>query len=209
MFKNFNEIFEHLRGIGRKPIVVVGEDRDAIEAVADAYKTGFGEGIFVGDKKKIENILKEFKTTDFVRDIIDSKDDEEKCKLAVQIVKREGVLLKGSVKTATLLKAVLNKEWGLRTDRILTSIAAFESTYEEREKIVLISDGGVVIRPDLDTLIKEIENAVSVANKLGNNMPKVALLCAVEVVNMDMPETVNAAIIRKMVGKGSDNWVHY
>jgi len=202
MFKNFNEIFEHLRGIGRKPIVVVGEDRDAIEAVADAYKAGFGEGIFVGDKKKIENILKEFKTTDFVRDIIDSKDDEEKCKLAVQIVKREGVLLKGSVKTATLLKAVLNKEWGLRTDRILTSIAAFESTYEEREKIVLISDGGVVIRPDLDTLIKEIENAVSVANKLGNNMPKVALLCAVEVVNMDMPETVNAAIIRKMWERG-------
>ncbi len=202
MFKNFNEIFEHLRGIGRKPIVVVGEDRDAIEAVTDAYKAGFGEGIFVGDKKKIENILKEFKTTDFVRDIIDSKDDEEKCKLAVQIVKREGVLLKGSVKTTTLLHAVLNKEWGLRTDRILTSIAAFESTYEDREKIVLISDGGVVIRPDLDTLVKEIMNAVSVANKLGNDMPKVALLCAVEVVNLDMPETVNAAIIRKMWERG-------
>jgi phosphate butyryltransferase len=100
------------------------------------------------------------------------------------------------------LKAVLNKEWGLRTDRIITSVAAFESNYEGREKIVLISDGGVLIRPDIDSLVKEIDNAVLVANKLGNPMPKVALLCAVEVVNPDMPETLNAAMIRKMWERG-------
>lgn len=202
MFKNFQEIFDYLRGIGMTPIVVAGEDKDAVEAVYDAYKFGIGYGVFVGDRDKLEKILSDFDSKDFVKEIVDSKNDEEKCKLAVEIVKREGVLLKGSVKTATLLKAVLNKEWGLRTDRIITSVAAYESDYEGREKIVLISDGGVVIRPDIDTLIKEIENAVYVANKLGNPMPKVALLCAVEVVNPDMVETINASLIRKMWERG-------
>lgn len=202
MFKNFEEIFEHLKGVGRTPIIVVGEDKDAVEAVYDAYKIGIGEGIFVGSKEKFEKILGDFETKDFVKEIVDVKEDEEKCKTAVNIVKKEGILLKGSVKTATLLKAVLNKEWGLRTDRIITSVAAFESNYEGREKIVLISDGGVLIRPDIDALVKEIDNAVLVANKLGNPMPKVALLCAVEVVNPDMPETLNAAMIRKMWERG-------
>ncbi|MGC9100759.1 MAG: phosphate acyltransferase [Caldisericum sp.] len=202
MFKNFKEIIEHLKGVGKTPIVVVGEDRDAVEAVFDAYKIGIGVGIFIGSKEKFDKIFEEFEDKGFIKDVIDSKDDEEKCKIAVETVKNEGILLKGSVKTATLLKAVLNKDWGLRTDRIITSVAAFESNYEGREKIILLSDGGVLIRPDIDTLVKEIDNAVFVANKLGNPMPKVALLCAVEVVNPDMPETLNAAMLRKMWERG-------
>ncbi|MFU2158386.1 MULTISPECIES: phosphate acyltransferase [Caldisericum] len=202
MFKNFQEIIEHLKGVGKTPIVVVGEDRDAVEAVFDAYKIGIGVGIFIGSKEKFDKIFEEFEDKGFIKDVIDSKDDEEKCKIAVETVKNEGILLKGSVKTATLLKAVLNKDWGLRTDRIITSVAAFESNYEGREKIILLSDGGVLIRPDIDTLVKEIDNAVFVANKLGNPMPKVALLCAVEVVNPDMPETLNAAMLRKMWERG-------
>jgi len=202
MFKNFSEIFEYLKGAGKTPIIVVGEDADAVEAVYDAYKIGIGEGICVGSKEKFEKILGDFDSRDFVKEIVDVREEEEKCRTAVELVKRAGILLKGSVKTATLLKAVLNKEWGLRTDRIITSVAAFESNYEGREKIVLISDGGVLIRPDIDTLIKEIDNAVLVCNKLGNPMPKVALLCAVEVVNPDMPETVNASILRKMWERG-------
>ncbi|MGB9856152.1 MAG: phosphate acyltransferase [Caldisericum exile] len=202
MFKSFQEIIEHLKGVGKTPIVVVGEDRDAVEAVFDAYKIGIGFGIFIGSKEKFDKIFEEFEDKGFIKDVIDSKDDEEKCKIAVETVKNEGILLKGSVKTATLLKAVLNKDWGLRTDRIITSVAAFESNYEGREKIILLSDGGVLIRPDIDTLVKEIDNAVFVANKLGNPMPKVALLCAVEVVNPDMPETLNAAMLRKMWERG-------
>lgn len=202
MFKNFQEIFDYLKGLGKTPIVVAGEDRDAVEAVYEAYKIGIGEGIFIGSKEKFDKIFESFEDKGFIKEVIDSKYDEEKCKLAVEKVKGDGILLKGSVKTATLLKAVLNKEWGLRTDRIITSVAAFESNYEGREKIVLISDGGVLIHPDIDTMVKEIDNAVFVANKLGNPMPKVALLCAVEVVNPDMPETLNAAMLRKMWERG-------
>ena len=203
MIKTFNEMFVHLKDAGKTAIVVAGgEDVDAVEAVFDSYKMGIGEGIFIGNKGKIESLLANFDDTGFVKEIINVEKEGEVARVAVDKVKEEGILLKGSVKTATLMKAVLNKEWGLRTDRIMSSVAAYESDYEGRQKIVLISDGGIVMYPDVPILIQVIENAVSVANKLGVENPKIALLCAVETVNPDMPETINASIITKMNARG-------
>jgi len=203
MIKTFEEMFVHLKDAGKTTIVVAGgEDVDAVEAVFDSYKMGIGEGIFIGNKGKIESLLANLDDTGFVKEIINVEKEEERARVAVDKVKERGILLKGSVKTATLMKAVLNKEWGLRTDRIMSSVAAYESDYEERQKIVLISDGGIVIYPDVPTLIQVIENAVFVANKLGVDNPKIALLCAVETVNPDMPETINASIITKMNARG-------
>lgn len=203
MIKTFEEMFVHLKDAGKTTIVVAGgEDVDAVEAVFDSYKMGIGEGIFIGNKGKIESLLANLDDTGFVKEIINVEKEEERARVAVDKVKEGGILLKGSVKTATLMKAVLNKEWGLRTDRIMSSVAAYESDYEERQKIVLISDGGIVMYPDVPTLIQVIENAVFVANKLGVENPKIALLCAVETVNPDMPETINASIITKMNARG-------
>lgn len=203
MIKNFNEMLDYLKGTGKTTIIVAGgEDIDAMEAVYDSFKMGIGEGIFIGDRDKIEQLLNNFDNKGFVKDIVPAIKEEEKARIAVDKVKEGGILLKGGVKTATLMKAVLNKEWGLRTNRIMSSVAAYESDYEGREKIVLISDGGIVMYPDVPTLIQVIENAVFVANKLGVNNPKVALLCAVETVNPDMPETINASIIAKMNARG-------
>lgn len=203
MIKTFEEMLVHLKDAGKTTIVVAGgEDVDAVEAVFDSYKMGIGEGIFIGNKRKIESLLANLDDTGFVKEIINVEKEEERARVAVDKVKEGGILLKGSVKTATLMKAVLNKEWGLRTDRIMSSVAAYESDYEERQKIVLISDGGIVMYPDVQTLIQVIENAVFVANKLGVENPKIALLCAVETVNPDMPETINASIITKMNARG-------
>jgi len=203
MIKTFEEMLVHLKDAGKTTIVVAGgEDVDAVEAVFDSYKMGIGEGIFVGNKGKIESLLANLDNTGFVKEIINVEKEEERARVAVDKVKEGGILLKGSVKTATLMKAVLNKEWGLRTDRIMSSVAAYESDYEERQRIVLISDGGIVMYPDVPTLIQVIENAVFVANKLGVENPKIALLCAVETVNPDMPETINASIITKMNARG-------
>lgn len=203
MIKTFKEMFEYLKGIGKTKIVVAGgEDIDAMEAVYDGYKMGIGEGVFVGNKQKIESLLSNFDSKDFIREIIHQETEEEKAHIAVENVKSGGILLKGTTKTATLMKAVLNKEWGLRTGRIMSSVAAYESDYEGRQKIVLISDGGIVMYPDVPTLIQVIENTVLVSHKLGVETPKVALLCAVETVNPDMPETLNASLIAKMNARG-------
>jgi len=204
MIKTFNEMFEYLKGgYGKTPVVVAGgEDVDAVEAVYKSHKIGIGTGVLIGDKTKIEGVLSKYKDKSFVSEVIDASSEEEKARIAVDTVRKGGVLLKGTTKTSTLMKAILNKEWGLRGSGIMSSVAAFESDYEGKEKIVLISDGGIVMYPDVPTLISLIDNAVLVAHKLGVETPKVALLCAVETVNPDMPETLNASVIAKMNARG-------
>jgi phosphate butyryltransferase len=199
MFRSFEELFSHLKTKGRERIVVAGgEDIEALKAVKESYDYGFGKGVLIGYKNKIEDALKLIGSDEFVEKIVDISSEEEKGPAAVREVKTSGgVLLKGQIKTAYLLKAVLDKENGLRTDRIISDVFVFEDT-SVSGKLVLMSDGGVNINPDLNALIAIIKNAVEVAHKLGNENPKVALLSAVEVVNPDMQDTLNWSLISKM-----------
>ena len=199
MIKNFEELFANLKVKGRERIIVAGgEEIETLKALKDCYDNGFGEGILVGDQAEIEKSLSLLGESNFIKEIIGAKDDEDKARKAVEKVKEGGTLLKGKIKTATLLKAVLNKEWGLRTDKIVSNVFIFEDKRDGNAKLVLMSDGGVNIKPDVKTLVAIINNAVEIAHKLGIETPKVALLAAVETINPDMEETINAGIISKM-----------
>ena len=199
MIKSFKELFTNLKTKGREKIIVAGgEDIETLKALKDCYDYGFGEGILVGDKAEIEKSISLLGESNFVKEIIEAKEDLEKARLAVEKVKEGGTLLKGKIKTATLLKAVLNKEWGLRTDKIVSDVFIFEDGREGNSKFVLMSDGGVNLKPDVKTLVAIINNAVEVACKLGIKTPKVALLAAVETINPDMEETIKAGMISKM-----------
>jgi len=199
MIKNFEELFANLKVKGRERIIVAGgEEIETLKALKDCYDNGFGEGILVGDQAEIEKSLSLLGESNFIKEIIEAKDDEDKARKAVEKVKEGGTLLKGKIKTATLLKAVLNKEWGLRTDKIVSNVFIFEDKRDGNAKLVLMSDGGVNIKPDVKTLVAIINNAVEIAHKLGIETPKVALLAAVETINPDMEETINAGIISKM-----------
>ena len=198
MIKSFEELFLHLKSKGRERVVVAGgEDIEAVKAVKKSYDYGFGKGVLVGNEEKIEEMLRQFPDKDFIEKIVPAN-EEEKGYVAVQEVKNGGVLLKGQIKTAYLLKAVLDKENGLRTDRIISDVFVFEDTRDNDKKLVLMSDGGVNINPDINALIAIVENSVEVAHKLGNENPRVAMLAAVEVVNPKMEETMSAAIIAQM-----------
>jgi len=199
MIKDFKELFASLKVKGKERIIVAGgEEIETLKALKDCYDNGFGEGILVGDQAEIEKSLSLLGESNFIKEIIGAKDDEDKARKAVEKVKEGGTLLKGKIKTATLLKAVLNKEWGLRTDKIVSNVFIFEDKRDGNSKLVLMSDGGVNIKPDVKTLVAIINNAVEVAHKLGIETPKVALLAAVETINPDMEETINAGIISKM-----------
>ena len=199
MIKNFKGLFDNLKTKGRRKIIVAGgEDIESLKALKDCYDYGFGEGILVGDRAEIEKCISSLGEDNYIKEIIEAKDDAEKARKAVEKVKEGGTLLKGKIKTATLLKAVLNKEWGLRTNKIISDVFVFEDRREEEPKLVLMSDGGVNIRPDVNTLIAIINNAVEVAHKLAIEIPKVALLAAVETINPDMEETIKAGVISKM-----------
>ena len=105
-------------------------------------------------------------------------------------------LMKGYVDTSILLKGVLNKEWGLRTGRLLSHIAVFE--LDKYHKPFVITDGGMNIKPDMKTKIDIVNNAVLFCQKIGIDNPKVAILAAVEKVNPDMEETIDASLLAKM-----------
>lgn len=199
MIKSFKELFDNLKTKGREKIIVAGgEDIESLKALKDCYDYGFGEGILVGNRAEIEKCISSLGEGNYIKEIIEAKDDTEKARKAVEKVKEGGTLLKGKIKTATLLKAVLNKEWGLRTGKIISDVFVFEDRREKEPKLVLMSDGGVNIRPDVNTLVAIINNAVEVAHQLGIETPKVALLAAVETINPDTEETINAGIISKM-----------
>ena len=203
MINSFKELFDNLKSRGKERIVVAGgEDGETLKALKECYECGIGEAILVGKKSEIEKAVVEVGDDKFIKEIIDAKDDAEKVRKSVEKVKEGGTLLKGKIKTATLLKGVLNKEWGLRTNRIISDVFVFEDRRTENPGMVLMSDGGVNLKPDIKTLVAIVNNAVEVAHKLGIEIPKVALLAAVETINPDMEETIKAGVISKMNQRG-------
>jgi phosphate butyryltransferase len=200
MIRNFDEFVAQLKQKSDKKTVVIAaaQTETAIEAAILAKKEDLANSLLVGDRVAIQKILAE-KFPDFmgVFEIEDTGSDLARaCMRAVETVheRKASVILKGKADTAMLLKAVLDKEKGLMTNEVMSDVLA----YETPEKLVLLTDGGIVLYPDLKEKISIVKNAVKVAHSLGNPNPKVALLAAVEVVNPKMPCTLDAAIITKM-----------
>ncbi|MZP54819.1 MAG: bifunctional enoyl-CoA hydratase/phosphate acetyltransferase, partial [Bacteroidales bacterium] len=130
--------------------------------------------------------------------IINEPDTEAAVQTSVKMVSnRQGdILMKGKVGTSSLLKSVLNKEWGLRTGNLLSHFALFE--VETYPKVIAVTDVAMNIAPNLQDKIAIINNSVSCLIKLGYRMPKVAVLGAVEMVNENMEATLDAALLSKM-----------
>jgi len=198
VLRSLSEVIEMAKGKGKVMAIAGAEDKEAIKAVFEAQELGVSALLF-GKREVIESNLKEI-GADFP--IVDCRTDEESSKAAVKAVVegRAHIVMKGLVKTSTLLKAVLDKEQGLRTERLLSHVAVVEVPGVNR--LIFVTDGGMVIRPTLEQKVQIIENAVSVARKLGYEIPRVGLIAAVETVNPDMPETLEAAIIAKMNERG-------
>ena len=116
------------------------------------------------------------------------------CEFAVNCVKNKeaDILMKGNVSTSTLLKAVLHKENGLRTGNILSHVAVFE--VKGYERLITITDAAMNIQPDLEQKKQIIHNAVQTVKSLGIDIPKVAVIAAVEVINPAMQATINAVL---------------
>jgi phosphate butyryltransferase len=194
---------EDLKGIVanepiKKLVLAAAQDQHSLSAVLRAWKDGIIEPILVGDKEAIQNIsLANGYDITGLR-IIHEPDTDMAVEMAVKIAssKQADVLMKGKVGSSTLLKCVLNKEWGLRTGNLLSHIALFEvDTYH---KLIAVTDVAMNIAPNLKDKIAIVNNSVSCLNKLGIALPKVAVLGAVEMVNENMEATLDAALLSKM-----------
>ncbi|HUS86541.1 MAG TPA: bifunctional enoyl-CoA hydratase/phosphate acetyltransferase [Bacteroidales bacterium] len=186
----------------KRIVLSPAQDRQSLGAVIKASKDGIIEPILVGHEQEIRNIAKEsgYDLTGFR--IVHEADIERATNLGIQMVSsgEAEVLMKGKIGTSTLLKGVLNKEWGLRTGNLLSHIALFEvKTYH---KLITVTDVAMNIAPDLTEKIAILNNSVRCLNTLGIEMPKVAVLGAVEMVNESMKATLDAALLSKMNQRG-------
>jgi phosphate butyryltransferase len=202
MIKTLEDLLAKAKALGPKRCVVAGgEDEASLEALAEAAQQKIARGILFGDKAAIETIAKNLNIPLKDFEIFNEPDPKRATAGAVQFVREKGdFLLKGQVSTSIFLKGVLDKEIGLRTGRILSHVAILEvKTYP---KLLLVTDGGMNIKPDLAMKADIINNAIELARFLGIEKPRVALLAAVETVNPDMPETLDWAELAKMAERG-------
>ncbi|MDD4585202.1 MAG: bifunctional enoyl-CoA hydratase/phosphate acetyltransferase [Aminobacterium colombiense] len=176
---------------------------DVLGAVCEAHRRGLVNGILIGDSEQIKKKAQEHHFDIEGLTFVEEKDDYSATEKAVQMVSSQeaDLLMKGLVKTAVLLRAVLNKEWGLRTGSLLSHLFLFEIPLLNR-RIIGLSDGGMNMYPDLNAKVGIIENAVECYHKIGVDNPLIAALGAVEVVNPDMPATLDAAALTLMNSRG-------
>ncbi|MDR7075148.1 phosphate butyryltransferase [Neobacillus niacini] len=192
---------------GNTVAVAVAEDEEVIEAVIEALNRDIANFILFGDKEKINTILelndnKYQNTNNKKLTVVHADSNALAAELAVRAVsKRQAtVLMKGHIPTNVLLKAVLNKEYGLRTGNILSHLAVF--AVPEFERFIIVTDAGMNISPDLEQKAQIIKNATALAKAIGIEYPKVAPIAAVEVVNPSMQATVDAAALTVMNKRG-------
>lgn len=203
MIKNLEELLEAAKMGKKKTIsVAVAQDSVVLEAVVKAVDLNIVEGILVGDEKAIRAIG-EREGIDLAEiRIINEPDINKAAEWAVHLVTagQADYLMKGLIGTTDLLKAVLNKEAELRTNNLLSHVMIYDvPTYN---KLLFLTDGGMVPYPELKDKIGIINNAVSVAKVLGIELPKVAPICAVEVVNPSMEATIDASTLSTMNRRG-------
>ena len=203
MSKNFNELFEKLKTVRKKKVsVAVAQDEPVLMALKAAMDKGIVDAILVGHKEEIEEIAKNI-DFDLSRVKIVNEVDSKKAALeAVRLVSsgEADMVMKGLVDTATFLRSVLNKEVGLRTGKLMSHVAVFD--IDDYDRLLFLTDAAFNTYPDVKAKAQMINNSVVVAKACGVDMPKVAAVCAVEVVNEDMQATIDAAILAKMNDRG-------
>ncbi|KJS19739.1 MAG: phosphate butyryltransferase [Clostridiaceae bacterium BRH_c20a] len=202
--KSFKEIQEKVLSMQEQKYiaVAVAQDEEVLKAIKGARELGLAEPILVGDEKAIREAAHNVGfNLNGVRIEHETQADLAARK-AVALVSsgQANIVMKGLVGTSPFLKAILDKEIGLRTDRILSHVAVFESP--SYEKLLVLTDAAMNIAPGLNEKVKIINNALVVTQALGIEIAKVAPVCAVETVNPDMPATVDAAILTLMSQRG-------
>ena len=174
----------------------------ALTGAMEAAELGLIKPILVGPIKKIDAVAKSAKIDLTNIDIVDSSHSHESAAKAVALI-REGkaeLLMKGSLHTDELMSAIVSREGGLRTSRRISHVFIMDvPTYH---KVLIITDGAINIAPSLEDKVDICQNAIDLAVSLGRDLPKVAILAAVETVNSKMPATIDAAALCKMAERG-------
>jgi phosphate butyryltransferase len=168
VLKSLSDLKPIVAGGPRKKLVLAAaQDQHSLGAVIRAWKDDIIEPIFIGNKLEIQSICDANNYDINGIRVIHELNTDTSVEIAVKMAanKEADVLMKGKIGTSALLKAVLNKEWGLRTGQLLSHFAFFE--VETYHKLIAVTDVAMNIAPNLKDKIAIVNNAVNCLNKLG------------------------------------------
>jgi phosphate butyryltransferase len=208
-YKNFEELVKKAQSLPKQKrgIVAGAEDDHVLEAVFEARAKGIAFPLLAGDAKKITERVKALGFDADACKIVDVPSGENPAQRAVEVIAagEADFLIKGRLETKDLLKPVVDRKNNLHLDRpdgkgLMSHLAFFQIPGEH--KLIAITDGGMVVYPDLEMKKGIILNAVETLKNMGYEMPKVAVLCAVETLNEKITETVDANALAEANKRG-------
>src|SRR6187401_1880608 len=177
-------------------------DESSLRGPVEAAEAGIVTPIFVGPKEKISVVARTARINIDKFEIVDAAHSDAAAAKAVEMI-REGkgeVLMKGSLHTDELMRAVTSSTTGLRTARRISHVFVMDvPTYSET---LFITDAAINIFPDLEVKRDIIQNAIDLYTEVGLGTPRVAILSAVETVTPKIPSTIEAAALCKMADRG-------
>lgn len=204
MIKKLDDIFNELKLCNEKAVlsVAAAHDEEVLLAVKDACEMNIIKAILIGEEGKIREIAGNIKFDLTDVEVIDESDLKLCAEKAVKLVSsgKADYVMKGLLDTSIILKEVLNKEYGLRTDSLLSHVMIYE--VPSYHKLLVLTDGGMNINPDVSQKKKIADNAIKAAKSLGIETVKVACLAAKEKVNPKMQATLDADELKSMYKDG-------
>ena len=195
MYKTFKEVEEAVLARKRavKLALAASADDVALDAVIRAQRNGIIEAQMVGDAAKTAELLKEMGENPGDYEITDEPDPLKAIRIVCERVRdgKADMPMKGLMQSGDYLRAILDKSYGFLPEKgMLTEATVFE--YDNR--LITATDCAVVIAPDYNEKIRIINNSVKFVKALGCELPKVAVITPVEIVN-PIPSTIDAAML--------------
>ena len=183
-------------------VVAAAHDEHTLEAVFQARTDGLIRPILVGERERIRTIARTLGLDLPEEDLVEADSEADCARRSIDLIRqgRGTMLIKGMVQTGTLLKEVVRPDTGIRASQLLSHVAILD--VPAYHKLMFVSDGGMVVAPDLAPKREILRNVLSLCRFLGYEMPKAAILCAAETVSPRMEETVDAAQLKKEGAQG-------
>ncbi|MDR2103566.1 MAG: phosphate butyryltransferase [Treponema sp.] len=199
----FNDLKMRVKELAKKTAVVAAaQDEHTLEAVLEASREGYIDYLLVGDRAEIHKTGAKLNTALPDGLIVDAASEADAAEKAVALIRqgKGSFLMKGKLETAVLMRAVINKESGIRKESDMSHVALFE--LPAYHKIIFATDGGMIPYPDFNQKRVILKNALWLLRALGYDKPKAAVLAASETVNKRMPETADALSLKELGEKG-------
>lgn len=201
MLKNFTELVDRVKSCPRKTVALVcADDENALDAIIRAGD--IVDAVLVGDTKLIAEKLRNLGQNPASFRMVQVPEGQHPAVTAAKLIHdgEADFLMKGRISTGDLLKGVLSGESRLRKYGLMSHVSIQE--VPGYHKLIFLTDSGMCINPDVEQKKQILINVLDFMKRLGYKKPAVAALCAIETVNPNMSETIDAQVLKKMVAAG-------